>query len=316
MKLLRQFLSTSLLLCGCVLFTACPDKDDNDDYVKVSQSQVSFEGDGGSITVSIQSNTAWMISGVPRWLTVSPSQGSGDAIVSISATASTTSRSQTLTITAGDAVTYIYVSQGQGSEPGPNPIKPYIGAWMIEEDEDKYNNRYYVCYKIINEDGTGVYQEFYVKTDSGEIIEDEYATFRWTASSDNKTLYVIYDSYDEEETWDISGVRGDEWRDDDIAYRQSGYTPNPSVIGTWKWSYYDESLELVFKDSRVGTFKYWDNYKLDEDYSFTYYKNSSSIVLTNRSGDQTVLSIAFESFNRLVVLPNNWKGYIVLKKQE
>ncbi len=191
----------------------------------------------------------------------------------------------------------------------------YIGAWMLEElgDDD-----YWVCYQVINPDGTGIYQEFDCKLNSFRVTENEYAPFTWTLTNSGNALRVNYNDGGDYETWDVSNINGTTWRDgDDIAYKQTDYTANPSITGTWKWTYYDESLELVLNSNKTGTYKYWDGNKLDESYGFSYTNTSTSLTLTSSQGTKE-FSIALLTYNRLVVSARNEKGEVfgmVFKKQ-
>ena len=199
----------------------------------------------------------------------------------------------------------------------PNPIQrpKYIGAWMSEElgDDD-----YWVCYQVINADGTGIYQEFNCKLYTFRVTENEYAPFTWTLTNNGNALRVNYNDGGDYETWDVSNIHGNIWGDDeDVAYKQTGYTANPSITGTWKWAYYDESIELVLNANKTGTYKYWDGNRLDESYSFSYTNTSTSLTLTSTQGTK-VLSIALLTFNRLVAYARNDKGEtigMVFKKQ-
>ena len=435
MKTFRQILSAAMLLCLCVVFSACPDSEpetDKDYYVNVDQSSVSFEANGGSTTVLVKSNTSWKISGIPDWLSVSPTAGANDAAITLSASASFTTRSCTLTISTGESSATINVSQtpgvvppgpdnniigtwcgktNSGTEVGqltinsdhtatlvwydgdawspsltvqytwsqngntytlsfmsrdrnmddfddlfvtyvsssqiyvqciydgevddltsifvngaldlskrsqyPNPFKnaKYIGAWMSEEIGD---DDYWVCYQVINADGTGIYQEFDCKLYNFRVTENEYAPFTWTLTNNGNALRVKYNDGGDYETWDISGINGNIWNDDgDIAYKQTDYTDNPSITGTWKWTYYDESIELVLNSSKTGTYKYWDDNRLSESYSFSYSNTSTSLTLTSSQGTRD-FSIALLTYNRMVASIRNEKGEVigmVFKKQ-
>lgn len=60
MKILRQILSTALLLCMCVIFTACPspEPDTVEDFVDLSQTSLSYEATGSSTTHPVAEKTA------------------------------------------------------------------------------------------------------------------------------------------------------------------------------------------------------------------------------------------------------------------
>lgn len=54
-------------------------------YVETEQSELSFVAAGGSLNLSVLSNTNWIVSSVPSWITVSPNQGKGDGNVKVTA---------------------------------------------------------------------------------------------------------------------------------------------------------------------------------------------------------------------------------------
>lgn len=96
----------------------------DEDEVSVNNQSVSFSADGGTKTVSINSNTDWTVSGAASWLTVSPTQGNNDGAIILKAAKNQNadSRDCILTVKAGDASTSIVVSQDGGGNVGPGPI--------------------------------------------------------------------------------------------------------------------------------------------------------------------------------------------------
>lgn len=102
-----KFLSWLFLLVGmAVTMVACGGSDDKDEpaTLTVSPSSISMDADGGSTSLTINSNTGWIISGAPSWATVTPSSGSQSGSVTITATANseTTSRVATLGVMTTD----------------------------------------------------------------------------------------------------------------------------------------------------------------------------------------------------------------------
>ena len=85
---LRYFIPFFLAVVAAV-FTAC--SDDNDptyfDEIRVSQSYVSLNTNGGSTSIDIKANGSWTVSEVPEWLTVSPASGTGNGTITFSADA-------------------------------------------------------------------------------------------------------------------------------------------------------------------------------------------------------------------------------------
>ncbi|MFR9526300.1 MAG: BACON domain-containing protein, partial [Rikenellaceae bacterium] len=68
----------------------------------LSKSEESLTSAAGSFTVDLAANTDWTISGVPTWITLSPTSGSGNQTLSLSYTANslTTDRVATITISS------------------------------------------------------------------------------------------------------------------------------------------------------------------------------------------------------------------------
>ena len=110
-----------------------------DDRVSTGNPSVSFSGNGGSQSVSISSNTSWTISGMPGWLSVSPTQGTkdGNIIIVANENTSSTSRNCTLSIVAGTASTSIFVTQDPGSVNPPSSNQVIVT-----------NNSTYVLYRF------------------------------------------------------------------------------------------------------------------------------------------------------------------------
>ena len=96
-----------------VVFVSCGDDDPDPDTVSVSMPSVNFDESGGSQSIQVMSNTKWIVSGNPGWLTVSPMQGSNNGAFSLTADANTdkNSRSCVLYISAGSASAMVSVNQ-------------------------------------------------------------------------------------------------------------------------------------------------------------------------------------------------------------
>lgn len=104
------FVMVSVLSVGLV---SCGGGDDEPDTVTVSMPSVNLGESGGSQSIQVLSNTKWTVSGNPSWLTVAPTQGSGNGAFSITASANTEngSRNCTLFINAGSASAQVSVYQ-------------------------------------------------------------------------------------------------------------------------------------------------------------------------------------------------------------
>jgi len=82
--------------------------------ISIDQSAKSVESVSGSFTVAVTTNSAtWSTSGIPAWITLSPSGGTGSGNVVVNFTQNTTnaSREATITFTAGSAVKTLTLTQ-------------------------------------------------------------------------------------------------------------------------------------------------------------------------------------------------------------
>lgn len=98
-------LLTSLLVSTLVFaFASCSSDDDDAAALAVSTSAIDISQDGQSTSFQISSNTGWVITGYPGWLTVSPVSGSGNQAVSVVAgeNAQVSARSCQLKVTTSD----------------------------------------------------------------------------------------------------------------------------------------------------------------------------------------------------------------------
>lgn len=97
--------------------TSCGGDDDNPAEIAVNPSSVSFDADGGFMTIMVSSNTSWTINGIPSWLQVSTVSGKNNQQVMLTASSNTSpdSRSGIFTIVTdgGDAsVTVSFTQSG------------------------------------------------------------------------------------------------------------------------------------------------------------------------------------------------------------
>lgn len=75
----------ALSICLAVLaFVGCKE-DPVPAYLEVSESELSLNYEGDEVSLTIESNTSWKVTGVKSWLEVSDKQGSGSATITISA---------------------------------------------------------------------------------------------------------------------------------------------------------------------------------------------------------------------------------------
>ena len=70
-----------LLASAALLLSACTK--DEDPYLRVSAESLTFEGSASSKNVTIESNTAWEITGIKDWVSISKTSGKGDETLSV-----------------------------------------------------------------------------------------------------------------------------------------------------------------------------------------------------------------------------------------
>lgn len=114
MKQKNRLLSLlSIMMVAAIGVVLCSCGDDDPDEVTVYPPTVTFSAQGGQQSVSIKSNTNWLVSGMIAGVTVAPTSGSGDATITFVANENTDKnvRSGFYTITAGKASTVITFTQ-------------------------------------------------------------------------------------------------------------------------------------------------------------------------------------------------------------
>lgn len=127
--------------------------------VTVSSSYVSVPTTGGSTPITVKSNYAWSISGVPDWLTVSPLSGAaGESTVSFSAEAAE-GRSAEVLLECNGAVQRINVIQGLAT------VANATCAEIIAGPDDK---TYRVTGTVMNIVNT-TYGNWYLNDGTGEV---------------------------------------------------------------------------------------------------------------------------------------------------
>ena len=213
----------------------------------------------------------------------------------------------------GDGDDRLYGTMTRSGLQGQQVRETFIGAWMMEEETE---NWYWVCYQVINADGTGIYQEFDFDKEDGRVSEDEYSKFTWTLSNDKKSLYVTYNGGGRE-TWDVSNVTSTTWyqdNDDDIAYKVADYTTSPSIIGSWRCDYSGQSstYDLLTFSSKNGTYQNYRNGRQTDSGSFKY--SYIGRTLTQDFGTSTMnWQVLLLTCNRMV-LQNSYQ-FGVFRKQ-
>lgn len=92
---MKKLLLLLAFLAGCTWMVSCSSDDGDDDgsssqsTLTVDVAEINIPADGASKTFRITSNGKWTISGNQAWLQVTPSVGSGNAVVVVAATENT-----------------------------------------------------------------------------------------------------------------------------------------------------------------------------------------------------------------------------------
>lgn len=82
------------------------------DSVQVSQSYISLQAAGSSVTMTVKANSDWEFTDIPKWLTVTPVKGgAGETDVTFSAGATTSTNSATVALLCNDEKQLINVLQ-------------------------------------------------------------------------------------------------------------------------------------------------------------------------------------------------------------
>ncbi len=82
--------------------------------ISIDQSAKTVESVSGSFSVAVTTNSAtWKATGVPAWVTLTPSEstGSGNVVVNYTQNTTNTPREATITFTAGSAVKTLTLTQ-------------------------------------------------------------------------------------------------------------------------------------------------------------------------------------------------------------
>lgn len=159
----------------CLGLTSC--NPEEDDEVSVLQPTLNVSGDGGSPSVTIKSNTSWIITGNPDWATPSQLSGKDDATIQINVKRNSDTvnpRSCTFTIIAGSAQATISISQEKGS-------RDYSVVGTTWSRTYTYENGVSETISISFSTRTATYN--YTMTQGTQSLSD-YATYTYNQSVD------------------------------------------------------------------------------------------------------------------------------------
>ena len=127
--------------------------------VQVSSSYVAIPMAGGSTSITVESTESWTLSGMPSWLTVSPTSGNGSTNVSFSAAQTLDGRTAELVMTCGSKTQNINVIQGLAT------VSQATCAEVLAGPESKTYLVTGICTKIANTS----YGNWYLDDGTGEI---------------------------------------------------------------------------------------------------------------------------------------------------
>ena len=107
----------TLLAIALVGITSCKPEEEEitppEIYLNVHHEDIVFPSDGGEDSFEIESNTDWVITNDADWLTVEPSEGKGNGLITLTASASDVydDRNTVITVRAGDKTETFTVTQ-------------------------------------------------------------------------------------------------------------------------------------------------------------------------------------------------------------
>lgn len=109
------------MLFACVsaiVFIGCT-PEETPSYLHVSQSALTLSYEGDDISVNVEANTSWRITGAKAWLNISQKQGDGPAIITLGAQENQglEIRSCEIIFTTDDGMRSVPVSVTQGATP-------------------------------------------------------------------------------------------------------------------------------------------------------------------------------------------------------
>lgn len=189
-----------LAMCT-ILLSSCR----KDSELTVNLNQISFSANGESVSLKVKSNTDWIITGYPSWLTVSPSTGNENASVVVAAqqNSETVSRKCVLTISTDDAEVIQTVNVEQaGSEVllSVSPSDIYFTSKEGESAELKIITQ--TTWKIsdvpswlnVNQQGDGTTTVKITTKSANETDESRTAELKVTAGNKTATIKVTQEA--------------------------------------------------------------------------------------------------------------------------
>lgn len=113
------------LISLALLAFACEKPQPEEEYkLTVDPLEVNIDKDGGSVTVSVESNGKWAVTSTDNWITISPSEGEGNATVTLSAEKNDTEKARKGTVSVnGSSKKYTVTVKQEVSMPD-GPVVP------------------------------------------------------------------------------------------------------------------------------------------------------------------------------------------------
>ena len=224
---LRYFIPFFLAVVAAV-FTAC--SDDNDptyfDEIRVSQSYVSLNTNGGSTSIDIIANGSWTVSEVPEWLTVSPASGTGNGTITFSADAGE-GRTAEVLITCEGKTQRINIIQGIATVSnatcaevlaGPDSKTYRVTGTVTKIVNTTYGNWYlndgtgevYIYGTLDSKGGTKNFLSWGLEVGDQVTVEGPKTTYNGTVELVDVTVVKIEKSLIKCDSLTVNGVKSDE----------------------------------------------------------------------------------------------------------
>ena len=224
---LRYFIPFFLAVVAAV-FTAC--SDDNDptyfDEIRVSQSYVSLNTNGGSTSIDIKANGSWTVSEVPEWLTVSPTSGTGNGTITFSADAGE-GRTAEVLITCEGKTQRINIIQGIATVSnatcaevlaGPDSKTYRVTGTVTKIVNTTYGNWYlndgtgevYIYGTLDSKGGTKNFLSWGLEVGDQVTVEGPKTTYNGTVELVDVTVVKIEKSLIKCDSLTVNGVKSDE----------------------------------------------------------------------------------------------------------
>ncbi len=224
---LRYFIPFFLAVVAAV-FTAC--SDDNDptyfDEIRVSQSYVSLNTNGGSTSIDIKANGSWTVSEVPEWLAVSPASGTGNGTITFSADAGE-GRTAEVLITCEGKTQRINIIQGIATVSnatcaevlaGPDSKTYRVTGTVTKIVNTTYGNWYlndgtgevYIYGTLDSKGGTKNFLSWGLEVGDQITVEGPKTTYNGTVELVDVTVVKIEKSLIKCDSLTVNGVKSDE----------------------------------------------------------------------------------------------------------